>query len=305
MIPSGQRVFLSSQHGSQICPASDEGKETSEDADVNMTTATSTPCEEKEAKENADVNAKAAISTPCEEKPVNKWTIPTVVIINRRVDATKPSGSEELKRKAPELELQPPVKRKRGRPPKKAKRTAGKFDNERDCGIHPAQEQESCPSAPLDVSGDANPSILETAESANPPDNTTSSEIPKSSLLETANPYDTKSPESPGNIDQKDSEILSAPAPSQNDPDPSSSQMPVNEFGEIILDNISTPSMLATKIVQADGRISTKTVDDDGNLVRFHQANPWKEIRCYRNNQDMGSLWDVRQAWFLKQNCHL
>lgn len=62
-----------------------------------------------------------------------------------------------------------------------------------------------------------------------------------------------------------------------------------NEMGEIILPNISTPASLVTKILQIDGR-----------KPNGRTANAWKEFRCYRNNQDMGSLFDVRETWFLQ-----
>ncbi|KAH8695104.1 Asx homology domain-containing protein [Talaromyces proteolyticus] len=53
--------------------------------------------------------------------------------------------------------------------------------------------------------------------------------------------------------------------------------------------NISGPNALAKKILEIDGRITGPP-----------NGNAWKEFRCYRDNQDMGSLWEVRQAWYLK-----
>ncbi|KAF4245672.1 hypothetical protein CNMCM8980_003471 [Aspergillus fumigatiaffinis] len=61
------------------------------------------------------------------------------------------------------------------------------------------------------------------------------------------------------------------------------------QTSEIILENIGGPSALALKILEVDGRI--KDVPN---------GNAWKEFRSYRNNQDMGSLWEVRQAWYLR-----
>lgn len=55
--------------------------------------------------------------------------------------------------------------------------------------------------------------------------------------------------------------------------------------------NITGPQALVTRILKTDGRIT-----------RPPNGNAWKEIRCYRNNQDMGSLWEIREAWFVKQN---
>lgn len=53
--------------------------------------------------------------------------------------------------------------------------------------------------------------------------------------------------------------------------------------------NITGPNALAKRILEIDGRIKSPP-----------NGNSWKEFRCYRNNQDMGSLWEVRQAWYIK-----
>lgn len=58
---------------------------------------------------------------------------------------------------------------------------------------------------------------------------------------------------------------------------------------EIEIHNIAGPNALTKKILEADDRIKNPP-----------NGNAWKEIRCYRNNQDMGSLWEVRQAWYVK-----
>lgn len=55
--------------------------------------------------------------------------------------------------------------------------------------------------------------------------------------------------------------------------------------------NITGPQALVTRILKTDGRITHPP-----------NGNAWKEIRCYRNNQDMGSLWEIRETWFVKQN---
>ncbi|GIJ89984.1 hypothetical protein Asppvi_008930 [Aspergillus pseudoviridinutans] len=62
-----------------------------------------------------------------------------------------------------------------------------------------------------------------------------------------------------------------------------------DQTSEIIVENIGGPNALALKILEVDGRI--KDVPN---------GNAWKEFRSYRNNQDMGSLWEVRQAWYLR-----
>ncbi|KAL1960028.1 hypothetical protein VTO42DRAFT_200 [Malbranchea cinnamomea] len=59
---------------------------------------------------------------------------------------------------------------------------------------------------------------------------------------------------------------------------------------DIILKNVTSPQALGNKILAIDGRIT-----DPPN------GNAWKEFRCYRNNQDIGSLWEIRQEWFVRQ----
>jgi hypothetical protein len=58
---------------------------------------------------------------------------------------------------------------------------------------------------------------------------------------------------------------------------------------DIILGGVTGPGMLANKILKVDGRITHPP-----------HGNSWKEFRCYRRNQDMGSLWELRQAWFMR-----
>ncbi|KAJ5368195.1 uncharacterized protein N7496_007955 [Penicillium cataractarum] len=71
---------------------------------------------------------------------------------------------------------------------------------------------------------------------------------------------------------------------------PSEVQTTSDEPLEIILPNISTPMVLVREILKIDGRKADSRT-----------SNSWKEIRCYRKNQDMGSLFDVRLAWFSKR----
>lgn len=47
--------------------------------------------------------------------------------------------------------------------------------------------------------------------------------------------------------------------------------------------------------------LGNKMIEVDGRITHIPNGNAWKEFRCYRNNQDMGSLWEVRQAWYVKQ----
>ena len=59
---------------------------------------------------------------------------------------------------------------------------------------------------------------------------------------------------------------------------------------EILVENLRGLTALSTKIREIDGRIA-----------KCPNGNAWKEFRAYRNNQDMGSLWEVRQAWFQRK----
>lgn len=58
----------------------------------------------------------------------------------------------------------------------------------------------------------------------------------------------------------------------------------------VVLHKVSGPTYLGNKMIELDGRIK-----------HIPNGNAWKEFRCYRNNQDMGSLWEVRQAWYVKR----
>jgi len=52
---------------------------------------------------------------------------------------------------------------------------------------------------------------------------------------------------------------------------------------DIELARVQSPRQLSEAMLAEDGRIGTRS------------ANAWKEFRCTRRNQDMGSLWDVRE----------
>ncbi|RAL02719.1 uncharacterized protein BO80DRAFT_378361 [Aspergillus ibericus CBS 121593] len=85
-----------------------------------------------------------------------------------------------------------------------------------------------------------------------------------------------------------DSPSQSAPEPAQ---EPTQESMPANapndKIDEILVEDIRGLTALSAKIIEVDGRVT-----------KCPNGNAWKEFRAYRNNQDMGSLWEVRQAWF-------
>lgn len=53
--------------------------------------------------------------------------------------------------------------------------------------------------------------------------------------------------------------------------------------------------------IQGATNLGNTLINIDGRIQEIPNGNAWKEFRCYRNNQDMGSLWEIRQAWYIKQ----
>ncbi|KAL4992866.1 Asx homology domain-containing protein [Aspergillus falconensis] len=66
------------------------------------------------------------------------------------------------------------------------------------------------------------------------------------------------------------------------------------EPDEVIVRDIQGPTALTLEILKIDGRVGKAT-----------NGNAWKELRCFRDNQDMGTLWEVRHAWYVKNNKEL
>ncbi|PYI10763.1 hypothetical protein BO78DRAFT_393738 [Aspergillus sclerotiicarbonarius CBS 121057] len=80
----------------------------------------------------------------------------------------------------------------------------------------------------------------------------------------------------------------SAPEPAQESTQVSTPANNTNDnIDEILVENIRGLTELSAKIIEADGRVT-----------KCPNGNAWKEFRAYRNNQDMGSLWEVRHTWF-------
>lgn len=79
-------------------------------------------------------------------------------------------------------------------------------------------------------------------------------------------------------------ESESEPREAEQKPEPEQLEVTIK------IQKIKTPSPVITQILKLDGR------KPDGKT-----GNSWKEFRCYRNNQDIGSLWELREAWYLKQ----
>lgn len=71
------------------------------------------------------------------------------------------------------------------------------------------------------------------------------------------------------------------------------SSPPATQDDLIIVPNITNPTPLEARILAIHGQFKG-----------IRSVNSWKAIRCIRNNQDMGSLWEVRQGWYLKHHKH-
>jgi hypothetical protein len=48
--------------------------------------------------------------------------------------------------------------------------------------------------------------------------------------------------------------------------------------------------------VGAPGKVENRALEEFG-ILNAPNANAWKTIRVMRDNQDLGSLWDIRQAF--------
>lgn len=71
-------------------------------------------------------------------------------------------------------------------------------------------------------------------------------------------------------------------APGQH---PLQTHHPISD-NDIRLDDVDGPTTLSNAILNEGGRI-----------VGVRANNAWKEFRCSRNNQDVGSLWDLREQY--------
>jgi hypothetical protein len=201
-------------------------------------------------------------------------------------------NSNRLKRltPTPQPESQPQAKRKRGRPLKNPTKVP---EPEPEPELAPdVSEREEGGSAPALLS-DSNTMAVDPITSA--PDLSASAEEPinveikdevSGQPMEKADTTTAKTETSP----ETERHDTDTPVSSQRqDSNPTSSQTTDNELEDILVPNITSPNGLAVKILQIDGRMPNGRV-----------ANGWKDIRCIRNNQDIGSLFDVREAWFVR-----
>lgn len=92
--------------------------------------------------------------------------------------------------------------------------------------------------------------------------------------------------------EQQPKQEASETTPKPTEEKPSESQPPTAHAtidDLIILPHMTRPSELEHNILAIDGR-----------RKGLRNINSWKQFRCYRNNQDIGNLWELRQSWYLK-----
>ena len=78
---------------------------------------------------------------------------------------------------------------------------------------------------------------------------------------------------------------------------PSSSQP--DRPAMIILPRVSNLKQLMDKIIEVDGRLDPK------NTSEVPAASPWKLMRVKRNNQDLGTLFEMRDEFYMYKLPHL
>lgn len=172
---------------------------------------------------------------------------------------------QQILQVAPDDHQEPVTKRRRGRPRKRK------------------APDEGLPSS----------AAIETADTEPPPtiENNTCPD-PKQGLK----PEEEKDSNEPP-LPAADSSLMDVDSAEANEQEPGETEKPEPEKNatlspmclETEIHNIAGPSALAKKILEFDGRITNPP-----------NGNAWKEFRCLRNNQDMGSLWDLRQACYVR-----
>ena len=90
--------------------------------------------------------------------------------------------------------------------------------------------------------------------------------------------------------DVRATELITDPNLEQPSRSPQPSQRPIED---VILVTINSLTELERHMVATDGRIP---------MQGYRSINSWKAMRAQRDNQDMGSLFDIREAWFINQS---
>lgn len=68
-------------------------------------------------------------------------------------------------------------------------------------------------------------------------------------------------------------------------------------LGDVVIHEISTLAQLEVKILEIDGRLHLKGVRPS--------INPWKALRVKRNNQDLGTLFEMREEFYVWKQPHI
>ncbi|KAF9245139.1 hypothetical protein DTO006G1_6569 [Penicillium roqueforti] len=314
-IPPGERVFLRSNFdkaGSFSIP--EKGKEDMKvdiDTQLQPSQATHATSDGEEIKvdtgkaphevftSSTEINSDTDTATgtqpvisPSNNEESQQDTPFSVVIFS-------PGGTRNRKpkRTIPEPEPQPPVK-KRGRPrktqPKQSEPPSQKVEVPQEIEVSQRDEQNTTDSFSVMRILTAKIAENNRAAAESSPQKPSWAESPFSVLSSTSEPSELLGPhlsthiEAPAEAERD--EINKPPnTEQQKDPVPIPPPTTDSEPDEIIVPNIPSPGALVLKILQIDGRKPTSRT-----------GNAWKSLRCYRNNQDMGSLFDVREAWFLQ-----
>jgi hypothetical protein len=317
-VPAGQRVFLSGTHDF------DSHGGTSKEENPNDTPTEDTPKDDPETTEmKAETPTNGAEDhAPCVE--MNDTEAPEPIAVNGDASHGREDDlqtQQELKEKddasegpvaeSPHetltLDESTTPKKRRGRPRKRVKisddssidvavvvpKPSSKFENnftppETESDFKPPLD--SAPKPSEEIAPDLNiasfaASVTEAAKpipvTIEPPSTYSPLLIPSGSSQEDgpsskSSSGTTPSPPPPGpEAEAKTEELLSSTT--------------TDTPRDIVIRNIAGPGALAKKILEVDGRMTNPP-----------NGNSWKVFRCYRDNQDMGSLWEVRQAWFVK-----
>ncbi|KAJ6134132.1 hypothetical protein N7523_000454 [Penicillium sp. IBT 18751x] len=254
---------------------------------------------ETEMKGRGETSPQKSITSP-HESPRDRKVSLQVLIVSPRKNTS--SAEKTAKRTVPSPAPESVAKRKRGRPrknliqpkPEPEKEAEAAPQNESSSRPGPANQQTESEQAIPDLVT-SSPKIILTPTK---PTNCSAHTPAKESREPTDSPKkgETTTQDNPPDLHLSEApEDLSPPTPEQ---EPQSSAKPRNVFSitpygtnEVLVSGIKAPANLVTCLLQIDGRAKEGA----------RTANAWKEIRCYRKNQDMGSLFEVRQTWYFKQ----
>ena len=54
--------------------------------------------------------------------------------------------------------------------------------------------------------------------------------------------------------------------------------------------------------IEAPGRLENKMIETDGRIKLIPKGNAWKSIRVRRDEQDLGSLWEIREEFWVRES---